>query len=301
MIKLQKITLKELNIKKEKAVALLNPCVVCPRECRVDRIKTQEGYCKTKNKPKIHSAQPHFGEESCLVGIKGSGTIFFSSCNLSCVYCQNWKISQMKMGEEMEISQLASLMLYLEAKGCSNINLVSPSIWVPQIIESLILAKKKGLNIPLVFNTGGYDRLETLKLLDGIIDIYLPDIKYSTNKMSQNYSNVSDYWVRVQRAVWEMYKQVGDLKINKEGIAESGLLVRHLILPNRLAGTAKVMKFISSVSKNSYINIMDQYQPCFKSRKFPELNRKITDQEFKQAVGIAKNEGLYRFEHLQRK
>lgn len=244
----------------------------------------------------ISSAHLHFGEEDCLVGTGGSGTIFFSSCNLACVYCQNFEISQLRVGDEVEFEDLAKIMLNLKNQGCHNINLVSPSIWVPQILKALSVAVDRGLNLPLVYNSGGYDSVETLKILDGVIDIYMPDIKYSDNKIGLKYSKVLNYWTMVQKAVVEMHRQVGDLVIDDCGLAVKGLLIRHLVLPNNLAGIKKVMKFLARLSKDTYINIMDQYYPTNKAGFYPELNRRITNEEFKEAIEIAKKEGLWRFD-----
>ncbi len=297
-----KLSKKELKERTEKAWKLLNPCRVCPRKCGTNRLKNEKtGFCQMAKKPKISSAHPHFGEEAPLVGTHGSGTIFFSSCNLACVYCQNFEISQLRYGEEIEIKDLASKMLSLQKQGCHNINLVSPTIWVPQILKALLIAIEKGLEIPLVYNTGGYDSVGTLKLLKGIIDIYMPDMKYSDSKIAKKYSLVEDYWQVNKKAVKEMHRQVGDLEIDRKGIAQKGLLIRHLVLPNNLAGTEKVMKFIASLSKNSYLNIMDQYYPCHKASQYPELNRRITAKEFNQAIEIAKKEGLHRFDKKEAK
>ncbi len=220
-----KLSKKQLKTKAENAWQLLNPCHVCPRECGVDRAHDEKkGFCKTGEKPRVYSTHPHFGEESCLVGKGGSGTIFFSSCNLACVYCQNYEISQIRLGQEIEIKDLSEMMLDLQKQGCHNINFVTPTIWVPQIIKALILARDEGLKIPLVYNTGGYDRVKTLKLLDRIIDIYMPDIKYSDSKIALKYSLVPNYWLVVKKAIREMHHQVGDLKINQKGLATKGLL-----------------------------------------------------------------------------
>lgn len=292
-----KLSKKELEKRAEKAWGLLNPCRICPRKCRVNRAGDKKnGFCQVGTKPVISSFHPHFGEEKVLVGRYGSGTIFFSSCNLACVYCQNFEISQLRLGEEVEIKDLAKMMISLQERGCHNINLVSPTIWVPQILKALIIARENRLNLPLVYNTGGYDALQTLKILDGIIDIYMPDIKYSDNKMGQRYSLVPNYWDIVQKAASEMFRQVGDLVIDENGIAIRGLLIRHLVLPGGVAGTEKVMKFIASLLKNSYVNIMDQYDPTNRAYLYPEINRRITPEEFKEAIEIAKKEGLHRFD-----
>lgn len=294
-----KLSKKELEKQAEKAWELLNPCRVCPRNCKVDRTKEKPkptGFCQVGSKARIFSFHPHFGEEGVLVGTGGSGTIFFSSCNLACVYCQNWEISQLREGYEVEPEELAEMMIKLQKMGCHNINFVSPTIWVPQILKALAIAYEKGLKIPLVYNTGGYDSVETLRLLDGIVDIYMPDIKYSDSKIALKYSLVPNYWEVNKKAAKEMHRQVGNLVISDQGLAIRGLLIRHLVLPGGLVGTKKVMKFIASLSKNSYVNIMDQYYPSNKAEQYPEINRQITPEEFKEAIEIAKKEGLHRFD-----
>lgn len=293
-----KLSQKELKIRAERAWLLLNPCRVCPRKCGVDRTQIRPkpaGFCQVGSKAKIYSFHPHFGEESCLVGTGGSGTIFFSSCNLACVYCQNYEISQLRLGEEVEIEDLAGMMVNLQNRGCHNINLVSPTIWVPQILKALVITRERGLKVPLVYNIGGYDSVETIKILEGIVDIYMPDIKYSDSKIGLKYSLVPNYWEVVQKSVKEMFRQVGDLVIDKNGIAQKGLLIRHLVLPNGLAGTKKVIKFIASLSKDFYVNIMDQYYPTNKADLYPEINRRITPEEYNQAIEIAKKYGLHNF------
>lgn len=296
-----KVTPEEFEKRIRKAWEFLNPCRVCPRKCGVNRTKekpTPPGFCRMGVKPIISSYHAHFGEEPPLVGTHGSGTIFFSSCNLACVYCQNWEISQLRLGQEVEAEELAEMMIKLQNQGCHNINFVSPTIWVPQILKALWLAIEKGLSIPLVYNTGGYDSVETLKLLGGVIDIYMPDIKYSDSKIATKYSLVPNYWEVVQKAVKEMHRQVGDLLL-ADGITVRGLLIRHLVLPNDLAGTGKVMKFITKeISKNSYVNIMDQYYPSNKAFQFPEINRRITAEEYRQALNLAKKAGLSRLQRF---
>lgn len=292
-----RISKRELKKRADKAWELLDPCRICPRKCGVDRAHDEKkGFCKMGVKPRVYSAHPHFGEEPCLVESGGSGTIFFSSCNLACVYCQNWEISQLRSGQEIEFEDLAEMMLSLQRRGCQNINFVSPTIWVPQILKSLIIARDKGLKLPLVYNTGGYDRVETLKLLDGVIDIYMPDVKYADNKLALRYSLVVNYWDRVREAVKEMHRQVGDLVIGKDRLAKKGLLVRHLVLPNGLAGTKEVMKFLASLSKDTYVNVMDQYHPTNKADRYSEINRRIKSEEFEEAVRVAEKEGLHRFD-----
>ncbi len=280
---------------------MVSPCRVCPRWCGVDRTEIKAaGFCQVGSKPRISSFHPHFWEEAPLVGTGGSGTIFFSSCNLACLYCQNFEISQLRIGREVEVEELAKMMLSLQDQGCHNINFVSPTIWVPQILKALPVAIEKGLNLPLVYNSGGYDSVETLKLLKGVVDIYMPDIKYSDSTCGLKYSAVPNYWEVVQEAVSQMHRQVGDLKIGKEKIAKRGLLIRHLVLPNKIAGTEKVMGFIASLSKNSYVNIMNQYHPTNKANQYPELARRITPKEFKGALNFAKKEGLHRFDKAGR-
>jgi putative pyruvate formate lyase activating enzyme len=291
-----KLTKNELKKRADKAWAMLSACQVCPRKCGVNRSKEEKGFCQTGSQLIISSFGPHYGEEAPLVGTHGSGTIFFTSCNLACVYCQNYEISQLRLGNEVEIKDLAGIMVNLQNQDCHNINLVSPTIWVPHILKALIIAIDKGLNIPLVYNTGGYASVSALKLLDNIIDIYMPDIKYSDSKIAKKYSQVDNYWGIVQKAVKEMHDQVGDLIIDKNGIAQKGLLIRHLILPNNIAGTDQVINFLASLSQDTYINIMDQYYPAHKAYQFLKLNRRLTLDEYKKAVAIAKSKGLRRFD-----
>lgn len=288
---------KELLRRSRKLSRLLNPCRICPRECGVNRKKGGLlGFCKMGNRVYVSGIHPHFGEEKVLVGKNGSGTIFFTSCNLACVYCQNWEISQERAGERITIEKLGEEMVGLQNMGCSNINLVSPTIWVSQIIKAVIKAKGMGLVLPLVYNSGGYDRVETLKLLEGVVDIYMPDVKYGDDRAGGKYSQVDDYWQVVKKAVREMHRQVGNLRVLEEGVAEKGLLVRHLVLPNGLAGSKKVVRFLAEISKNTYLNIMDQYYPANKAYLFSKLNRRITGEEYKKAVKAAKKAGLKRFD-----
>jgi putative pyruvate formate lyase activating enzyme len=263
----------------------------------VNRIAGETGKCQTTSKVLISSYGPHFGEESPLVGSFGSGTIFFGYCNLNCVFCQNYSISQLGEGVPVDAEDLAAIMLSLQTKGCHNINLVSPTHVVPQIINSILLAVKKGLYLPLVYNTGGYDSVETLKLLDGIVDIYMPDMKYSSRQVAERYSGVKDYPTLNKAAILEMYQQVGDLRMGKEGVAQHGLLIRHLVLPNRLAGTEKIIPFIANeVSPNTYLNIMNQYRPYYHANSFPLLNRSISQPEYHWAINLAKQHGLQRLD-----
>lgn len=246
-------------------------------------------------KPIISSYNPHFGEETPLVGEHGSGTIFFTHCNLACVYCQNYDISQLGRGREVSDEELAEMMIKLQKIKCHNINFVSPTPYVSIILKSLEIAVQKGLYIPLVYNTNAYDSLESLKLLDGIIDIYMPDTKYADSQMAQKYSMVPNYFSVMKKALKEMYQQVGDLEVNEVGVAKRGLLIRHLVLPNNLAGSKKIFEFIKKeISPNTFINIMDQYRPHFKAFKYKELSRYITQEEYKQVVNLAGEAGLKR-------
>ncbi len=271
---------------------LLNPCQLCPRECKVNRLREERGNCKAGLKPKVSSYHQHFGEEYCLVGKYGSGTIFFAHCNLHCVYCQNYDISQHGIGREVSIERLAGMMIELQELGCHNINLVTPTPWVPQIVEALGVAQESGLQVPIVYNCGGYESLKTLRLLEGIIDIYMPDIKYGDNKIGEKYSIVPDYWDVVRPAIKEMHRQVGDLII-ENGIAKRGLLIRHLVLPHNLADSKKCLDFIANeISKNSFVNVMEQYHPAYRANEYPELARRITVEEYRRALNALYKAGL---------
>ena len=294
------ITLLNKGLLEQHAAAAaghLQACDVCPLLCGVDRNVGELGVCKTGLFAQISSYGPHHGEERPLSGWRGSGTIFFSRCNLRCVYCQNADISQLGFGREVNGEELASIMLKLQAMGCHNINLVSPTHVVPQILQAVNLAAQKGLRLPLVYNTGGYDYLEMLQLLDGVIDIYMPDMKYSDAAIARKYSRVKDYPQINQAAVLEMQRQVGDLQLDENGIAFRGLLVRHLVLPNDLAGSRAILQFMAEqVSKQVYVNIMAQYHPAYRANEFSELNRSITHQEYQQAIQMAQEYGLTRLD-----
>ena len=281
----------------ETAGAILRECRLCPRECRVDRLAGQKGKCQVTREVVVSSYGPHFGEETPLVGGHGSGTIFFGYCNLKCVFCQNYTISHLGEGTSVTSDELAGMMLSLQTQGCHNINLVSPTHVVPRILAALEIAAGKGLSIPLVYNTGGYDSSETLHLLDGIVDIYMPDMKYSDARTAEQLSGIKDYPRANQAAVKEMHRQVGDLQMDEWGVAQRGLLVRHLVLPNRLAGTGDVVRFLAQeVSHNTYLNIMAQYHPAYKALDWPRLSRRITDREFSEAVELAHRYGLNRLD-----
>jgi putative pyruvate formate lyase activating enzyme len=288
----------ELKKRVEAAYKRLEACDICPRECGVNRRESAKGaVCRTGERAVVSSVNPHFGEEAPLVGRGGSGTIFFSWCNLKCQYCQNYEISQLGHGREVEPEDLAAMMLQLQAMGCHNINFVSPTHVVPQILAGLLIAAEAGLRLPLVYNTGGYDSLKTLALLDGVFDIYMPDIKYADAEIARRYSKIEDYPRHNQAAMKEMHRQVGDLVMDERGVALRGLLVRHLVLPNGLAGTADIVRFLAEeVSKDTYINVMDQYRPCYKANELPDVNRRLTAQEYEEAVQLAHEAGLHRLD-----
>jgi putative pyruvate formate lyase activating enzyme len=276
---------------------MLADCHLCPRRCGVNRLAGETGKCRTANQAKVSSYGPHFGEEAPLVGRHGSGTIFFAYCNLRCVFCQNYTISQLGEGSPVDSGELARMMLSLQAKGCHNINLVSPTHVVPFILEALELAAGGGLHLPLVYNTGGYDSVETLELLDGVIDIYMPDMKYSDAETGERLSGIKDYPQANRVAVKEMHRQVGDLELDESGVAQRGLLVRHLVLPNRLAGTEAVVRFLArEVSADTYLNIMAQYHPCYQAFDIPQLARPVNRQEFAEAIDLAHQQGLNRLD-----
>jgi putative pyruvate formate lyase activating enzyme len=290
-----KLSKKDLKERIEKLFEILKNCEICPRKCHVNRLKEEKGYCQIGYFPVVSAYHPHFGEESPLVGKYGSGTIFMTSCNLSCIYCQNYEISQLRMGKEVSFERLAEMMIELQNLGCHNINFVTPTHQVPQIVKALEIAIEKGLKIPLVYNTNSYDSVKILKLLDGIFDIYLPDAKYSNNEIAKKYSNAPNYFEIMKSAIKEMHRQVGDLIINEEGIVVRGLIIRHLVLPNNLAGSEKIFEFIAKeISKNTFLNIMDQYWPAYKACQYPELARRITNEEFQETMNLAKKFGLKR-------
>ncbi len=276
----------------------LKDCDLCARYCHVDRTKSVKGaVCRTGENAVVYSFGPHHGEEDCLRGWGGSGTIFFSWCNLRCIYCQNWEISWKGQGREVSAEELAGMMLSLQAQGCHNINLVSPSHVVAQILAAVAIAAEQGLECPLVYNTGGYDSPEALALLEGVIDIYMPDMKYGDPDMARKYSRVRDYVEVNQAAVTEMHRQVGDLVIADDGLARRGLLVRHLVLPNQIAGSDQVLRFLAEqVSPNTYVNLMDQYRPCYRAGDYPEIDRPISQDEYHEVQAAAARYGLERLD-----
>ncbi len=286
-----------LKERARQAVERLRECRLCPRQCGVNRLEGEEGFCQTGRRAIVSSFGPHYGEEAPLVGSHGSGTIFFGSCNLLCSFCQNYDISHLREGSEAEPGKLAAAMLHLARGGCHNINFVTPSHVVPQILEALIPAVECGLDVPLVYNTGGYDSVETLKLLDGVFDIYVPDFKFWDNGWAERFCMAGDYRERAVEAFREMHRQAGDLEIDENGIAVRGLLVRHLVMPGGIAGTGEVMRFLAEeISRHTYVNVMDQYHPCWEAQKTPEINRRITRGEYEEALEMAQKAGLYRLD-----
>ncbi len=287
----------ELRRRVAEAYEHLTHCDLCARECGVNRRAGKLGVCRTGELARVSSYGPHPGEEAPLSGWRGSGTIFFSRCNLACQYCQNFDISQADTGELVQPEDLAAIMLELQQEGCHNINLVSPSHVVPQILAGVLIAANLGLRLPLVYNTGGYDSTTSLRLLDGVIDIYMPDMKYADPQISLRYSKARNYPAINQACVREMHRQVGDLQIDQNGLAVRGLLVRHLVLPSGLAGTEKIVRFLAEeISKDTYINIMDQYRPVYLAHQYPKLNRRITWEEYRSAVEAARKCGLHRLD-----
>jgi putative pyruvate formate lyase activating enzyme len=277
------------------ALSRLEACEICPRRCGANRLSGELGFCRIGRQARVACFAPHFGEEAPLVGCSGSGTIFFSGCNLSCVFCQNYEISQEDQGTEVDAQALADMMMDLQKRGCHNINFVTPTHVIPQILEALVLAREAGLVVPLVYNSGGYDSVETLRLLEGIFDIYMPDAKYGSDGPALLYSSAPGYAAVMKAAIREMHRQVGDLVIDEDGIARRGLLVRHLVLPGDAAAAAEVIRFLSEeISPNTYLNIMDQYRPEYLACRFPELCRPISRQEYARVLLMAAEAGLVR-------
>jgi putative pyruvate formate lyase activating enzyme len=284
----------EIDHRIEMLYSKLEQCNICPRDCKVNRLEGETGYCKADAKLVVSSAQPHFWEEAILVGLGGSGTVFLSNCNLRCVYCQNFDISHRGSGESMTEEQLAESMLWLQRIGCHNINLVTPTHYTPQLIKSIAIAARKGLRLPIVYNCSGYESVETLKLLDGIIDIYMPDMKYGKIESAKLYSDAPDYFEINKIAVKEMHRQVGDLVIEHD-IAWHGLLIRHLILPNDAAGSLNVFEFIANeISKNSYVNIMFQYRPLYYAKEYEEIKHAPYVEEYYNVLDMARGLGLHK-------
>jgi putative pyruvate formate lyase activating enzyme len=285
----------ELQRRAEVAIASLAECLVCPRDCGVNRLADKTAACKTGRYARVGSFFPHFGEEDCLRGWRGSGTIFFSWCNLRCVFCQNFDISQDGEGADVRPRQLAAMMLDLQKRGCHNINFVTPEHVVPQILEALPIAVEGGLRLPLVYNTSAYDSMASLAHMDGIIDIYMPDFKFWDERLSLRYLKAKDYPDAARRVVKEMHRQVGDLTFDEHGLAQRGVLVRHLVMPGEIAGSAEIMRFLAEeVSPNTYVNVMAQYYPAGKvsAEKYEEINRHTIGAEYQAGVRLAREAGL---------
>ena len=290
-----------LKAKAENAYKQMKSCDLCPRKCGVDRLGGETGICNTGKRAWVSSYSPHFGEEDPLVGAYGSGTIFFTHCNLMCLFCQNFDISHQGLGQPVSDDELAAMMLRLQEKGCHNINFVSPSHVVPQILSAVEVAAAQGLSIPLVYNTGGYDRVTTLKLLEGVIDIYMPDFKFWDPGIAENACQAGDYPQIARKALLEMHRQVGVLQVDDQGIARQGLLIRHLVLPGGLAGTREIMKFIAqNLSSDSYVNIMSQYRPCGRAAEVSGLDSNLKTDEYHLAVQAAKEQGIHRLDRPRR-
>ena len=288
--------LKALDERVHDLSHMLESCELCPRKCRANRLRREKGYCRSGKGLEVSSYGPHFGEERVLVGFRGSGTIFLTGCNLLCAYCQNYAISHQRQGRGMNEDIVADVMLRLQMIGCCNINFVTPTHFAPQLVKAIRIAAGRGLRLPIVWNCSGYENVEAIKLLNGVVDIYMPDIKYGNREPAEKFSNAPDYFERCQEAVQEMHRQVGDLQLDDEGVAYRGLLVRHLVLPHGLAGSEEVLKFVRSLSSDTYINIMDQYRPAGKASDCVELNRPITSEEFSSIIERAKQLGLYRLD-----
>ncbi len=284
----------ELDKRIKEIEKIYKSCTLCPHNCKIDRSVNKNGKCCSGMLPAVSSASPHFGEEPPLVGYSGSGTIFFTSCNLHCIYCQNYDISQMHIGQEISYDDLAGIMIDLQKRGCHNINFVTPTHMIYQILRSLKTAIAKGLNIPLVYNSGGYDSVETLILLDGVIDIYMPDFKYFNDKTGEALSGIKSYPQIAKMAITEMYRQTGDLKLDENGTAYKGLLIRHLVLPSHTNESKHILEFVLNLSKNTYLNIMDQYRPEYRAAENSALTRRISSEEYFEVVDYANKLGLTR-------
>ena len=264
-------------------IELLQKCEICPHKCKIDRTKNQVGRCKSKDTVKVALASIHNFEEPCISGRNGSGTVFFSNCNLSCEFCQNYEISQQGLGKEISIERLAEIFIEQQSRGADNINLVSPTSYAVQIIEAIKIAKNNGLKIPIIYNTNGYENIETLKLLEGYIDIYLPDLKYSENDLAKKYSKIENYFEIATSAIKEMYRQVGKNEYDENGIIKAGIIIRHLILPNHTENSKKVLKWIAeNMPKNITVSVMAQYFPTYKAKEIKDINRKITKYEYQK-------------------
>ncbi len=284
----------ELEQRVKTAQEMLEPCTICSEKCRAHRRSGQSGRCLIADQAIVADYSPHFGEEAPIRGTRGSGTVFFSGCNMHCVYCQNHSISQNTPGAPVSPEIMAFMFLMLQENGCHNINLVSPSHIVPMFLQGLITAAREGLSIPIVYNSGGYDSVNTLRILDGVIDIYMPDFKYWDTDTGYRLSGVKNYPVAARKAIKEMHRQVGRLQLDEQGVAVRGLLVRHLVLPVSLAGTEHVVKFLAQeIGQGTWINVMEQYHPCWKAKGYPPIDRPVTKSEYTEAVTLAKDAGLH--------
>jgi len=285
----------ELERRASRLMEILDECVLCPHECRVNRAAGETGECEAPAELVVSSCFPHFGEEAPLVGWNGSGTVFLSHCSLKCVFCQNNTISHYGSGEPYDVAHLTEALLNLQMLGCHNINFVTPTHYIPHIVSAVAAAAERGLCVPLVYNTSGYDRVDTLKMLDGIFDIYMPDTKFASSETAARYTRAGNYAECLYAALTEMHRQTGDLSINDRGIAERGMIIRHLVMPGGIAGTSEIMRFIAEkLSRNAYVNIMDQYHPSGYAYRYPELNSHITTEEMQRAVAAAREAGLHR-------
>lgn len=263
-------------------VKLLEKCAICPHNCGINRLNNQIGRCKSKDTVKVALYSTHNFEEPCISGKKGSGTVFFSNCNMNCVFCQNYEISQLGKGKEISIEELADIFIKQQEKDVENINLVTPTSYVPQIIEAIKIARGNGLKLPIVYNTNGYEKVETLKMLDGYVDIYLPDFKYSDDDLAKRLSKVDNYFEIVTEALKEMYRQTGKAVFNDEGIMQKGMIIRHLVLPNHVLNSRRVLKWINENMHDVYVSVMAQYFPTYKAKEIDDINRKLTKEEFEQ-------------------
>ena len=292
-----KLPLHEIEARATEAIASLGSCRVCPRDCDVNRLENHQAVCKTGRYARVSSHFAHFGEENCLRGWRGSGTIFFGMCNLRCVFCQNYEISQFQISSIASPEKLAEMMMNLQRMGCHNINFVTPEHVVPQILEALPFAIRSGLHLPIVYNTSAYDSMESLGWMDGIVDIYMPDFKFFTEEHGKVYAKAKDYAEIAKRTIKEMHRQVGELQLNEKGLAIRGLIIRHLVMPAGVADTKEIMEFIArEISTDTYVNVMAQYHPENKTEKHPEIHRSITVKEFEQAVTFAEEAGLVRLD-----
>lgn len=287
----------ELARRRDRALSILASCALCPRRCGVDRLDDGRGVCGVGRLAVASTAHAHFGEEGPLVGDAGSGTVFFGGCNLRCLFCQNFEISHEPGGDEATTGRLAALMMRVKELGCHNLNLVTPTHVVPQILEALEVAAQDGFDLPIVYNTGGYDSLETLALLDGVVDIYMPDVKFFDAAAADRFAGAPDYPETVRAAVREMHRQVGDLVVSDDGLAVRGLLVRHLVMPGMLEDTRRILAFLAGeISRDTYVNVMAQYRPEYRACELPPIDRALSREEWRAAVGLAREAGLHRLD-----